>query len=71
MDSRCSNHCDACPVRFVCHCLKISEEAVLEAVRTLQLRTVKEIRLHTGAGEGCTCCHQRLERFLQDLPIAC
>ena len=70
MDPRCSSPCNACPVRFVCRCLKISEEAVREAVQTFQLRTVKEIRLHTGAGEGCTCCHQRLERFLQDLAIA-
>ncbi len=70
MDPRCSNGCEGCPVRLVCRCLQVTEEAVLEAVRTLQLRTVKDIRQHTGAGDGCTCCHKRLERFLEQYAIA-
>ena len=48
----------------------IGRDAALEAVRTFGLRSVREIRQHTGAGEGCTCCHQRLERFLEQYALA-
>ena len=57
--------CSTCPGRVICHCLQITEEAVLTAVETLNIRSVKELRQHTGAGEGCTACHRELRRYVE------
>jgi NifU-like protein len=57
--------CRACPGRVVCHCLQITEEVIVEAVTTFALRTVKEVRQHTGAGDGCTACHRAIRRYLE------
>lgn len=65
MEHRCSRTCSDCPSRLVCRCLKITEEAVVEAITLLGLRTVKEIRKATGAGDGCTCCHKLLLRLIE------
>jgi NAD(P)H-nitrite reductase large subunit len=59
------NDCSSCPGRVICHCLQVTEEAVLVALETLALRTVRDVRRATGAGDGCTACHKRLEYYLQ------
>lgn len=56
--------CDACPARLVCRCLRVTEDAVVQAIDLLGLQTVQEVRCHTGAGDGCTACHRRLRKFL-------
>jgi len=33
----------------------------------LGLRTVKEVRQATGAGDGCTCCHRQIRGLLEEL----
>jgi bacterioferritin-associated ferredoxin len=60
-------NCEGCPIagRVVCRCLQITEEVLFEAVMTLGLRTVREVRQHTGAGEGCTACHNRIREYLE------
>lgn len=58
-------NCDACPSRVLCHCLQVTEEAVVEAVAVFGLTTVKEVRERTGAGDGCTACHRRVRLVLQ------
>ena len=58
--------CDGCPDRVVCRCFGVPEAAVVEAITTLGLRTIKEIRKHTDAGDGCTCCHAQLHRLLEE-----
>ncbi len=55
---------DRCSL-VVCRCLQVSEDQVLEALATRDIRTVKDIRRHTGAGDGCTACHQRLAEYLR------
>lgn len=60
-----ANPCDGCPALFVCRCLRLTEEVLAEAVSTLDIKTVKELRQHTGAGEGCTACHAQLCRVLE------
>ncbi|HYT90092.1 MAG TPA: (2Fe-2S)-binding protein [Gemmataceae bacterium] len=60
--------CTQCPERIVCRCLQVTERALVEAITTLQLTTLKEIRVHTGAGDGCTCCHHLLKRYLAAEP---
>jgi NAD(P)H-nitrite reductase large subunit len=64
---RCSNHndCSSCSERLVCRCLQVTEGELLSAVRGLELRTLKEVRQATGAGDGCTACHKVLRRYLE------
>ena len=54
----------SCPDRVVCRCLRVTEETVISAIVTLGLRTVKEIRHATEAGDGCTCCHKELAAYI-------
>lgn len=49
----------------MCRCLKVAEETIVDAIVTLGLRTVKEIRQTTGAGDGCTCCHRELRELIE------
>jgi bacterioferritin-associated ferredoxin len=51
-------------VHYVCRCLRVTEEAIAEAVATQAVRSLKDIRRHTGAGDGCMACHKRLARYL-------
>ena len=66
----CVGACKSCPVvgscpdRVVCRCLRVTEETVIGAIVTLGLRTVKEVRQATEAGDGCTCCHKELAAYL-------
>jgi bacterioferritin-associated ferredoxin len=55
---------DLCDRRVVCHCLNVTEDVVVRAAADLGLRTLHEVRRHTGAGDGCTACHRRLSRLL-------
>ena len=54
----------SCPDRVVCRCLRVTEEVVIDAIVTLGLRTVKELRQATDAGNGCNCCHKELAAYL-------
>ena len=67
MDScRHSNTCPAdCGLRYICHCLRVTEAVLTEAFATQDIRTLKDIRRHTGAGDGCMACHHRLTAFLE------
>ena len=38
----CPGPCAGCPDRIVCHCLKVAEGQIVDAVVSLGLRTVKE-----------------------------
>jgi len=72
MDSHSFCHresCGDCPGRFLCHCLQVTEEAVVEAVKRFGLQTVLEVRRHTGAGEGCTACHRRIRDVVEALTV--
>ena len=61
----CAGPCSGCPDRVVCRCLKVAEETIVDAIITLGLRTVKDIRNATGAGDGCTCCHHELRELIE------
>ncbi|GIW78963.1 MAG: hypothetical protein KatS3mg105_0770 [Gemmatales bacterium] len=52
------DNCATCPVHYFCHCLKVTEARVLEALESGL--TVEQIKRETGAGEGCTACHRKL-----------
>ena len=66
MDTFCTpEQCSDCPGRLVCHCLRVTEDAVVAAVTRLGLKTVKEICDYTGAGDGCTACRKALRRYVE------
>jgi bacterioferritin-associated ferredoxin len=56
--------CEACPHRMVCRCLKVTEQQLVEALITLEIRSIRDLRDKTGAGDGCTACHCRLQGYL-------
>jgi bacterioferritin-associated ferredoxin len=45
--------------------LNVSEAQVVQMISCLELRTIRDLSQHTGAGEGCTCCHAKLEEYLE------
>jgi bacterioferritin-associated ferredoxin len=57
--------CTECPGRYVCRCLQITEEALISTLTTQPVRNLKELRMATGAGAGCNCCHRRLKDFIE------
>jgi bacterioferritin-associated ferredoxin len=62
----CRSSCSECPQRLICRCLRVSEAEVRQALITFDLRTLKDLRRHTGAGDGCTACHVRLSACIQE-----
>jgi bacterioferritin-associated ferredoxin len=57
--------CTACPDKIVCHCLQVTEADLVQVITTLEVRTVREVRHHTGAGAGCMCCHARIRAYIE------
>jgi bacterioferritin-associated ferredoxin len=57
--------CDDCPDRLICHCLQITETELVTALTVREIRTLQDIRQHTGAGDGCTACHKTLRKYLE------
>ncbi|VTS04410.1 (2Fe-2S)-binding protein [Tuwongella immobilis] len=57
--------CSGCQGPYLCHCLKIHESTITDAVVTLGLRTVREICQQTGAGGGCMACHRKIARVIE------
>jgi bacterioferritin-associated ferredoxin len=61
-----SDACSAdCGLRFVCRCLRVTEQVLAEAFASQDIRTLRDIRRHTGAGDGCMACHRRLAVYLE------
>jgi len=58
----CSNDC---AFRYVCRCLQVTEEVLANAFARGDIRTLRDIRRHTGAGDGCMACHRRLAAYLE------
>jgi bacterioferritin-associated ferredoxin len=66
MDRPCTHeHCDDCPDKIICRCLQVTETQVIRMIERLELRTVRDLRKYTGAGDGCTCCHAKLVEYLE------
>ncbi len=67
----CSKQCGSCPNAcsgshgdLICRCLGVTEDEVIHAITRFEIKTVKEIRLKTGAGDGCNACHKKLSMYL-------
>lgn len=66
MDRPCTHEqCDDGPDKIVCRCLQVTEAQVVRMIERLELRTVRDLRSFTGAGDGCTCCHSQLTAYLE------
>lgn len=48
----------------VCHCLKVTETDVRQALVIHELQSLREVACRTGAGSGCTACHERIAAIL-------
>lgn len=59
-----------CPLRYVCRCLRVTEDVIVRALETEDIRTLKDMRRYTGAGDGCMGCHKRLAAYLERAPLA-
>jgi bacterioferritin-associated ferredoxin len=55
----------SCPDRVVCRCLKVTEQTIITAIRDAGASSIKELKVLTGAGDGCTCCHKELRVYLE------
>jgi len=64
MDGLCNSPCQTCPDKYVCYCLQITEEQLVQNVTRFALTTLQEVRQHTGAGTGCNACHRRLCEYI-------
>lgn len=53
-------------VKLICHCYSVSEAEILHAIEHDEARTVEEITGQTCAGNGCTACHFRIQRLLNN-----
>lgn len=66
MHDRCSRSCTpGISGKVVCHCMQVTEDAILEALAMFDIDTIKDLRHYTGAGDGCTCCHPQLRRMIE------
>lgn len=54
------------PPRLVCRCRGVASPRIVDAVRSLGLRTVADVSKATGAGTGCGGCHPEIEEILAD-----
>ena len=50
--------------RVVCHCFRITELKIREAIDLYGSTSVGEVTEQTNAGGGCNGCHCRIKRML-------
>ena len=62
----CSSGCADCSERILCPCLQITEANVKAALVSLEIRSLQDLRQHTGAGDGCTACHKVLRKYIEN-----
>jgi len=53
--------------RLVCRCLGVASFRIFDAARARGLASVAEVTKATGAGGGCTTCHEEIEEILADV----
>lgn len=53
-------------VRPVCHCLRVEEAEIRDAIDGGELQTVRQVTAACGAGGGCTACHRHIKRYLAE-----
>jgi len=49
--------------------VNLTEADLLEALTNREIKTIKDIRRLTGAGDGCNACHKLLKTYLEGLVL--
>jgi bacterioferritin-associated ferredoxin len=57
--------CLDCAHQVVCRCLHVTAIELIDVMTTQDIRSLKDLRRHTGAGDGCTACHHQLRKYLE------
>ncbi|WP_165227780.1 (2Fe-2S)-binding protein [Aquisphaera insulae] len=57
--------CSQCPRDLVCNCLQVTAAELMDAFASREIRTIKDIKRATGAGDGCMVCHRLLRKYLE------
>ena len=70
MEKWTSKYCLGCPDKVICRFLNVTEEEIVDAITSQELASIRELRRHTGAGDGCTCCHETLKGYLARYSLA-
>lgn len=55
--------------KIICHCFGVDEPALIEITRLKGITNLSELRQETEAGSGCTACHHKLKKIIQDNQI--
>lgn len=55
--------------RELCHCLKVTETEVRQAVEMFDLASVRQVARCTGAGSGCMACHRHIKRVIAERAV--
>jgi bacterioferritin-associated ferredoxin len=50
--------------------MEVTEEALIEVILSLNIRTYSQLRQHTGAGDGCMACRRRLQGYIDQYASA-
>jgi bacterioferritin-associated ferredoxin len=50
--------------------VSVTEAALVDALTSREIKTLKDIRRLTGAGDGCTACHKLLKTYLEGMVLA-
>ena len=53
------------PGSIVCACLQITEQQLLDTLASTPACSLRDLRRTTGAGDGCTACHDLLRQYLE------
>jgi len=48
----------------------VTESTIIAAITTQTVRTIKDLRACTGAGQGCMACVRKLKRYIE-LHVCC
>jgi bacterioferritin-associated ferredoxin len=51
---------------IVCHCFQVRESRIREAIQTLGLQSVRDIKFCLEAGDACMACHRKLNAILSE-----
>lgn len=49
----------------ICHCLQITQSAVIDCVNLFGANTVRDVKETCGAGGGCMACRRRIQSLIQ------
>lgn len=52
--------------KIICHCFGVDEPTLIEITKLKCINNLVELRKETEAGSGCTACHYKLKKIIQN-----